>query len=309
MGAACTAAPNAFTRLIQFVSTSKTQLTELVNSIFYTGLYATLALGLTLVFGVMRLVNLAHGDLIIAGGYLGVFFGVNLGLDPLVALLLIVPVMMALTYPIQRGLLNPLLAVGEEPPLVATFGISLVIETVLQIGYSSNAQSLNPSYGVTGIDILGTNVRVIFVIALVIGVILVLATHFALTRLRVGKALRAASEDAEAAASLGINVKHIYALTFAVAAGLSAFAGIELGVAFSLTPTAGLSWLLIAFTVIVLGGMGSVLGTLVGGFAVALAQEYGSLAFGPQYQDLIVFGLLVVVLVIRPNGIFGRRLG
>jgi branched-chain amino acid transport system permease protein len=110
------------------------------------------------------------------------------------------------------------------------------------------------------------------------------------------------------AASLGIDVKHVYALTFAIAAALSAFAGVEIGAAFTLTPTAGLTWLLLAFTVIVLGGMGSVMGTLVGGFIVALAQEYGALAFGPQYQNLIVFGLLVVILVIRPQGILGRKL-
>jgi branched-chain amino acid transport system permease protein len=282
--------------------------TQLVNSVFYAGLYASLALGLTLVFGVMRLVNLAHGDIIVGGGYLAVFFSTKLGLDPMLSLVLIVPVMIAIMYPLQRGLLNPLLAHGEEPPLVATFGISLIVETIFLLTYSSNTQSLNPSYGFSGVDILGTTVRVIFVIAFVVGVTLVLATHFGLTRLRFGKALRAASEDPEAAASLGIDVKHVYALTFAVAAGLSAFAGVEIGVAFALTPTAGLTWLLLAFTVMVLGGMGSVIGTLAGGFIVALAQEYGALAFGPQYQNLIVFGLLVIMLVVRPNGIFGRKL-
>jgi branched-chain amino acid transport system permease protein len=282
--------------------------TQLVNSIFFTGLYASLALGLTLVFGVMRLVNLAHGDIMIGAGYLAVFFGAHLGLDPFVSLILIIPTVLVIAYPIQRGLLNPLLSHGEEPPLVATFGLSLIAETVFLLGYTSNAQSLNPHYALTGVHILGTDVRTILVISLVVGVILVVATHFALTRLRFGKALRAASEDPEAAASLGINVKHVYALTFAIAAALSAFAGVEIGAAFSLTPTAGLTWLLLAFTVIVLGGMGSVMGTLVGGFIVALAQEYGALAFGPQYQNLIVFGLLVVILVIRPQGILGRKL-
>jgi branched-chain amino acid transport system permease protein len=255
--------------------------TQLINSIFFAGLYASLALGLTLVFGVMRLVNLAHGDIMIGAGYLAVLFGTHLGLDPLVALALIIPVVMLVCYPLQRGLLNPLLSHGEEPPLVATFGLSLIAETVFLIGYTSNSQSLNPHYAFTGVHILGTDVRTILIISLVVG---------------------------EAAASMGINVKHVYALTFAVAAALSAFAGVEIGVAFSLTPTAGLTWLLIAFTVIVLGGMGSVIGTLLGGFVVALAQEYGALAFGPQYQDLVVFGLLVVILVVRPQGILGKKL-
>jgi branched-chain amino acid transport system permease protein len=282
--------------------------TQLINSIFFAGLYASLALGLTLVFGVMRLVNLAHGDIMIGAGYLAVFLGAQLGLDPLVALVLIIPAVMIVTYPVQRSLLNPLLAHGEEPPLVATFGLSLILETLFLLAYTSNPHSLNPHYAFTGVHIFGTTIRTIFVIAFGIGVALVVATHFGLTRTRFGKALRASAEDPEAAASLGINVKHVYALTFAIGAALSAFAGVEAGVAFSLTPTAGLSWLLLAFTVIVLGGMGSVVGTLVGGFIVALAQEYGALAFGPQYQNLIVFSLLVIVLVIRPQGVLGRKL-
>jgi branched-chain amino acid transport system permease protein len=234
--------------------------------------------------------------------------GVHLGLDPLVSLVLVIPVVLLVTYPLQRAILNPLLSHGEEPPLVATFGLSLIIETIFLLAYTSNPQSLNASYGVGGVDIFGTTIRTIFVISLGVGVAIVLLTHFGLARLRFGKALRAASEDPEAAASLGINVKHVYAATFAIAAGLSAFAGVELGVAFSLTPTAGLTWLLLAFTVIVLGGMGSVIGTLLGGFIVALTQEYGALIFGPQYQNLVVFGLLVVILVVRPQGIFGRKL-
>src|SRR5205085_3055526 len=109
---------------------SANDVTQLINSIFFAGLYASLAVGLTFVFGVMRLVNLAHGDIMIGAGYLAVFLGAQLGLDPLVALVVIIPAVMLVTYPVQRGLLNPLLAHGEEPPLVATFGLSLIAETV-----------------------------------------------------------------------------------------------------------------------------------------------------------------------------------
>jgi branched-chain amino acid transport system permease protein len=158
------------------------------------------------------------------------------------------------------------------------------------------------------VNIFGTNVRTILVIALVVGIVLVAATHLALTRLRFGVALRAAAEDPEAAVSLGVDVRHVYALTFAIGAGLTAFGSVLIGVAFSLTPTAGLAWLLRAFTVIVLGGMGSVVGTLAGGMVIALAEEYGAEAVGPQYRDLIVFSLLVIVLVIRPQGLFGKKL-
>jgi branched-chain amino acid transport system permease protein len=283
-------------------------MTQLTTALFLGGLYATVSLGLTLIFGVMRLVNLAHGEFLIGGGYLAYFCSQQLGLDPLVSLVLVAPALMLVAYPTQRLILNPLVAHGQEPPLVATFGLSIVAQTLFLLAWTSNDRSLDPAYALTGVDVAGTNVRTIMVIALGIGVVLVVATHLGLTRLRFGMALRAASEDPEAATSLGINVKHVYALTFAIGAALAAFGGVLIGAAFSLTPAAGLTWLLRAFTVIVLGGMGSIMGTLAGGILIALAEEYGALAFGPQYRDLIVFSLLVLVLVVRPHGLFGKKL-
>jgi branched-chain amino acid transport system permease protein len=283
-------------------------MTQLTTALCLGGLYATVALGLTLVFGVMRLVNLAHGELLIGGGYLSLFASQHLGMDPLVSLVVVVPTLMLIAYPTQRILLNPLVAHGQEPPLVATFGLSIVAQTLFLMAWSGDDRSLSAGYGLSGVNVLGTRVRSIMVIALGVGIVLVGLTHLLLTRTRFGVALRAASEDPEAATSMGINVNHVYAATFAIGAGLAAFGGVLIGVAFSLTPTAGLTWLLRAFTVIVLGGMGSIVGTLAGGIGIALAEEYGALAFGPQYRDLIVFSLLVIVLVIRPQGLMGKRL-
>jgi branched-chain amino acid transport system permease protein len=279
---------------------------DLINGIFVGGVYTSVALGLTLVFGVMRLVNLAHGELLVGGGFLAYTVTSQLGIDPLVALLLVAPALMLVAYPVQRFVLNPLMPHGMEAPLVATFGLSIVAQTVLAIVYTSNARSLNASYGETGVAIAGQQVRTVFVIALAAAVALVCTLHLALTRLRIGRALRAAAERPAVAATMGIDVAHVYALTFALAAGLSAVGGVIVGVAFSLTPTTGASWLLRAFTVIVLGGMGSVWGTLAGGIFVGVAQQLGARAFGPQYTDLVVFTLLVVVLVLRPQGLFGK---
>lgn len=281
---------------------------QLITAIALGGLYALVALGLTLVFGVMRLVNLAHGEILLGAAYLSYFCGQHFGLDPLVSLVIVVPVIMVIAYPAQRLLLNPLLAYGEEPPLVGTFGLSLILQTLFVLAYTSDPRSLSAHYGLTGVDVFGVTVRTVLIISCVVGIALVALTHLAIARLRFGKALRASAEDPEAALSLGINVKHVYAVTFATGAGLAAFGGVLIGVAFSMTPTAGLRWLLLAFTVIVLGGMGSIVGTLVGGFAIALAEQYGALAFGPQYRDLIVFSMLVIVLVVRPQGFFGKPL-
>ena len=281
---------------------------ELINGILLGGLYAAVALGLTLVFGVMRLVNLAHGELLVGAAYVSYAITSHTSLDPLLSLTLVVPAVALAAYPIQRLILNPLVTHGLEPPLVATFGLSIVAQTAFVLIFTSDAKSLNASYAVTGVNILGETVPQVYVISLGIGVALVALLHLGLTRLRFGKALRAAAEDAEAAATLGIDVKHVYAATFALAAALAAVGGVLIGVTFSLTPTTGTSWLLRGFTVIVLGGMGSVWGTLAGGVVVGIAEQLGATWFGPQYHDLVVFSLLVIVLVLRPQGLFGRRL-
>jgi branched-chain amino acid transport system permease protein len=166
----------------------------LLNGVLLGGLYASVALGLTLVFGVMRLVNLAHGELLVGAAYLGLVFTEHLGLDPLVSLVLVVPAVMLVAYPVQRLLLNPLVAHGLEPPLVATFGLSVLAQTVFVLVFTSDAQSLSSSYAVTGIHLLGETVPEVYVIALGIGIGLVALLHLGLTRLRFGKALRAAAE-------------------------------------------------------------------------------------------------------------------
>jgi branched-chain amino acid transport system permease protein len=280
---------------------------DLINGIFIGGVYTTVALGLTLVFGVMRLVNLAHGELLVGGGFLAYTVTTWLGTDPLVALLIVVPALMAIGYPLQRFILNPLMPHGMEAPLVATFGLAVVAQMVFTLVYTSDAKSLAASYGQTSVEIAGEHVRTVFVIALVAALGFVAGLHLALTRTRIGRALRAAAERPAVAASMGIDVAHVYALTFALAAGLAAIGGVIIGVAFSLTPTSGISWLLRGFTVIVLGGMGSVWGALAGGIFLGVMQQYGASAFGPQYTDLVVFVLLVVVLVVRPQGLFGRQ--
>jgi branched-chain amino acid transport system permease protein len=279
---------------------------QLIDGIFLGGLYTVVALGLTVVFGVMRLVNLAHGELLIGTAYFVYFVSTGLGLDPLVSMLIITPGVFVAGYALQRVLLNPLLAYGMEPPLVATFGISIVTTTALVLAFTANTKSLNASYATSSVEIFGERIRVVLVIALAAAVALVALLQLALTRSKIGRALRAASEDAQAASSIGIDVKHVYALTFGIAVVLAAIGGTLIALAFSITPNSGLGWLLRAFTVIVLGGMGSIAGTLAGGLVVGIAETFAADWFGPQYRDLIVFSLLVIVLVLRPRGLFGK---
>jgi branched-chain amino acid transport system permease protein len=280
---------------------------ELINGILLGGLYAAVSLGLTLVFGVMRLVNLAHGEWVIGAAYLSAVVTSHFGLDPLTSLVIAIPVVMLIGYVVQRGILNQLLLRGSEPPLVATFGIGIIAQAVFTLIFTGNVKSLNAGWASTGVTIFGETVRTAFVICFGVGVFLVLLLQFGLMRTSFGSSLRAAAEDPEAAESIGINVRHVYALTMAIAAALSAVAGILLGATFSMTPLTGLNWLCISFTVIVLGGLGSPVGALVGGVVTGLVQTYTGALLGPNYNNLVVYGLLVVCLVVLPRGIIGRK--
>lgn len=281
---------------------------HLLDGVTTGGLYVTIALGLSLVAGVMRLLNLAQGEIL--GGAIYLMFALSgaLHVDPLVALLGTVPIVFAVAYLLQRSVLQALVEHGGEGPLVATFGISIAAQAIFLLAFGPNAVALPASYGLTGVTILGHRVRMILIVALALGLLMTFATHLILTRLTFGKALRAAAEDPMAAASLGVDVRHVFALSFGLGAALTAIGALVVGVGFSVDPTSGFMWLLRAVTVVVLGGMGSIWGTLAAGTLVGLGEEFGVALSGPEYRDLIVFVMLVGMLIVRPAGLFGRPL-
>jgi branched-chain amino acid transport system permease protein len=280
---------------------------HLIDGFFLGGVYVAIALGMTLVFGVMNMVNLAQGEFLIGAAYLSYLVVTYVHLDPLLSLLIIVPAMFAIGYVVQRILLNPLIRRGQETLLVATFGLSLIAQTVFALVFGNNTLALNAPYTLTGITIFGDTVRTVYVIALVAAVLMVVGMHLVLTRLRFGKAVRAAAEDPLASASVGIDVPLVYGVTFGLAAAISAVGGTLLGLSYGFGPTTGSSWLLRSFAVIVLGGMGSLWGALLGGILIGVLEEVTASIVGPQYRDLIVFAFLVLILIIRPQGFFGQK--
>ena len=280
---------------------------HLIDGFFLGGLYVTIAVGLTLVFGVMNMVNLAQGEFLIGAAYLAYSVTTHIHLDPLLSLIIVAPIMFVIGYVVQRVLLTPLIKRGQETLLVATFGLALVAETAFALVYGNNTLALNAPYTLTGITIFGDTVRTIYVIAFVVAVLMVGGMYLVLTRLRFGKSVRAAAEDPAAAASVGINVPLVYGVTFALAAALSAVGGTLIGLSYGFGPTSGTEWLLRSFVVIVLGGMGSLWGALLGGILVGVIEEVSASFIGAQYRDLIVFAFLVLILIIRPQGLFGRK--
>lgn len=281
---------------------------NLVHGIVLGGLYATIALGLSLVFGVMQLVNLAHGAFIVSGAYVSWLVVTYLPLDPLLSLLLVCPAMFVVGYALQRLLLTNILRRGAESALVATFGLMLFAQSGFTLLFTSSPKSLDASYATQGIELMGIRVRAIELIALVFGVCLVGATAAMMRHTRFGVALRAAAMDPATASTMGIDVHRLYAATFGLASAIAAIAGVIIGIGYSITPTAGLSYLTIGFTIVVLGGMGSMTGTLMAGVIVGLAQTFGGAIFGPVYQMLSVYMLFILFLTLRPQGLFGRAI-
>jgi branched-chain amino acid transport system permease protein len=277
-----------------------------IQGILLGGLYATAALGLSLVFGTMRLVNLAHGQFLVVGAYLTSILVTLIGGDPLLLALPVAIVVGLLAYPIQRYILTPVMSQGEEAPITATFGISVAIETIMLLIFTANPRSINTDYATMELDIFGLHVRLSLLIATAIGVAIVIAMTVILKRTPFGRQVRAASLDAEAAGLVGIDVKKTYARVMAISAGTAAMGGVLVALTFSIAPSSGTGWLLRAFTVIVIGGLGSLPGTIYGGMIVGLVETFGAVIVGPQYRDLIVFGVLVIILVVRPNGLFSK---
>lgn len=272
----------------------------IVNGLLSGALYALVGLGLSLVFGVMRLVNLAHGELMVLGAYLASVAVAATGIDPLLSLVFVVPAVLVLAYLIQRFLFTGLLSRGMEPPLVAAFGLSLLISAALTLIFGGDPRSLAAVYGQSGAAIGGTTLRWSAIITFFVAVVLIVGTHLVVTRTQWGASLRAASTDPTTAATMGINVKQVYAVTFAIAAGFAAIAGVLVGIGFSFSPTSGAGYVLIGFAVVVLGGTGSVLGVLWGGLILGLIQSIGAAALGGEYRDLVIYAAFVLILVLGP---------
>jgi branched-chain amino acid transport system permease protein len=278
----------------------------LAAGILTGGLYALIGLGISLVFGVLGLMNLAHGELVIGGAYLASLLVIGAGWDPLTVLPLAMIGIAVIAYPLQRFLLTPLLRGSKTAPLVATFGLSLLGQALFQAAFGIHPKSLPAPYAASGMSLFGVRVQTIYVIAFALTIVLCAATHLLLTRTRAGSTVRAAAADPATAAVLGMNVNRVYAMTFAAAAALAAAGGVMTGVAQSFTPTSGLPLLLTGFAVMALGGIGSVGGVFLAGVTLGVLQSVAVRLFGGGWSDVVVYLVFFLTLAIRPQGLFRR---
>jgi branched-chain amino acid transport system permease protein len=283
-----------------------TLLAGVISGLLLGGLYAIAALGLSLVFGVMRLVNIVHGEFLVLAAYLNFSIASALGLDPLLAVLLIAPVMFLIGYVIQRWVLNPLMHRGGEPPLLAAFGLSIIAQNVMLLIWGADARTLTTSYSSLGVSLFGMRVPLMYLIAFVLAIILIAAVQLFISHSYLGKAIRAATQDPSTAQVMGINPRTIYTFTYGIGAAIATLGGTLIGLIFSFTPTSGLTWLLKGFVVVVMGGMGSIVGILAAGGILGIAEGIGGAIVGTGYRDMIGFLIFLIVLVFWPRGLFGK---
>ena len=279
-----------------------------IQGMLLGGLYALFATGLALVFGVMRMVNLAHGDLGILAAFVALFIIQSFGLPLLWASVVTIIIMFLVGYVLQRGLLNRTLGVDDTRPIVVTFGLSIIIQNALIMKFSADSQGLdagkieNISVKITNQLSIGWFPLIVFVIAIVV----IAALQFFLARAKLGRAFRATSDDREAAELMGINNKHIYSLAMAIALAIVAVAGILLAIRTTFDPTQGSFRLIYAFEAVIMGGMGSMWGTLLGGIVLGMSQTIGTQAFGAGWGLVVGHLVFLTVLAVRPSGFFAK---
>ena len=279
----------------------------LIQGILLGGSYALLATGLSLVFGVMRLVNLANGDLAVLAAYVALVVVGATGVNPFMALPLVVLILGITGYLLQRVILNRTVERGPLPPLIVTFGLAVVIQNTLLAIFSADSQGLdagaieNASIGLPG----GLAVGVYPFLTLGVAVVTLSSLSLFLARTRVGRALRAASDDQEAATMVGIDNRHLYGVAMGIAMGTVALAGVFLGIRTTFAPADGPVTLIFAFETVVLGGLGSLWGTLAGGVILGVAQAFGN-QVNPAFQLLAGHLVFLIVLIARPQGLFPR---
>lgn len=278
-----------------------------LNGILLGGLYAVVGIGMAMIFGIVRLTNLAHGELMVIASYLSLVLITSTGINPLLSLIIVVPLMFFIGFAVQYYLLNRVGGKGPEPALIITFGLSIIIQNALLLIFTPDARTL--ASGLTTLNIRITkmlSISVIYLLDFVLGVVIILALGQFLSRTYLGRAIRAASDDEPVARLMGISTKHIYGYAMGIAMITAAVAGILVGMTFTVYPHTGMQYLITAFGVVVIGGLGSMLGTLVGGIILGLAQLLGAQFLGIGFQLLSGYIVLLVVLVLRPQGIFTK---
>jgi branched-chain amino acid transport system permease protein len=281
---------------------------QVVLGLLLGGVYVAVGIGFSLVWGVLNIVNLAHGALVVIGAYLTWLLFSRFHLDPFLTLPLDAVALFLFGYAVQRVLINRVIRAPLFFTLLLTFGVNLVVINVLLALFKADFRSVTPGYAGSGLDLGGVLVPYVRLAALALALVLALAVVVFLDRTRTGSAIQAVGADRDAAQLVGIDLRHVYALTFAIGAACAGVAGGLISTLQAITPTAGEPYTLQAFVVVILGGLGRLSATIAGGLIFGLIEVLAQAApgLGAGYANAIAFGVLVLVLAVRPQGLLGR---
>ncbi|WP_322999327.1 branched-chain amino acid ABC transporter permease [Castellaniella sp.] len=278
----------------------------LINGILQGGLYAIVALGLALVWGVLNIVNLSHGAFIMLGAYISWYSFQWLHLDPFLGLPLTAVLMFVVGYAIQRGILNLIVRAPMFNTLLITFGMEVVLTYLAQLVFSADFRTINPAYSGQNITLLGLTIPLVRLAACSVAIALTLIMWYFLLRTRLGRAIRATAQNLSAARLYGVEPRHLYAVTFGLGLALAGAAGGLYGTVSQINPYIGATLTAKSFAIAIIGGLDTPLGVIAGGLILGLIESLTTLYIGPTYADVASFGVLLLVLIVRPTGLLGR---
>ena len=276
------------------------------NGILLGGLYAVMALGLALVWGVLNIVNLAHGAFIMLGGYAAWHLYQLAGIDPFAGLPIVAVVMFAAGYAIQRGLLNLVVRAPMFNTLLITFGLEVVFTYCAQLAFSADFRTINPPYAGSNVALGPVTLPVARLAAFGVALALTIGMWLFLLHTRLGRAIRATAQNLIAARLYGVAPRHLYAVTFGLGVALAGMSGALYGTVSQVNPYIGATLTAKSFAISIIGGLDSPLGVIVGGLFLGIVESLTTLYIGPTYADVASFGILVLVLIVRPSGLLGR---
>lgn len=279
----------------------------IIQGVLIGGLYALFAAGLSLIFGVMRLVNIAHGDFIVGAAYLAMVTIQITGMHPLLALVVVVPLMAGLGYAIQLGLLNRVLGGDILPPLIVTFGLSIILQNALLTTFSADSRKLNAgALEVGSLQVMpGLTIGYMPLLTFVAAVAIIAGLQFLFYRTSMGRAFRATSDDGEIAQIMGLDNRRVFAWAMALSMAVVAVAGVFLAIRSNFDPFMGPSRLIFGFEAVIIGGLGNLWGTLAGGVILGVAQGLGA-QIDPGFQLLAGHIAFLIILAVKPRGLFPR---
>jgi branched-chain amino acid transport system permease protein len=282
-------------------------LQPILNAVLLGGLYGVIAIGLSTIVGIVKVINFAHGDLMVLSSYMSLVLALWLGANPFLTFFAVIPVMYLVGFFIQGYLINRVLGKDLEPPLIVTFGLSIILQNLFLLIFTPDARTLTTDLNIKKIS-LATHLYIPanYLFDFLVGIGVIACLYFFFQKTYLGRAIRAASDDESAAQLMGVNTKRIYAHAMGISMMTAAVAGILVGMTFTFYPHTGSQFMFVAFGVAIIGGMGSMKGTLLAGIILAMGQLLGTHFFGPGYQIFAGHILLLIVLLVRPEGIFGR---